>query len=170
MMKLVGYLPEGLLNRFDAAAGFFNTRVQPMLGFSNGLTSGLPYTGNKHSHVPESDVPAVEFEERLFPKIIQRVHAENIQGLSSDALLLLKRAGSADIWGPWLDCDKFVPLLAELERSRAQNTDFADQAMPLTVEVFFSEKDAMIGTGAGPKWFDKCWQLEQRGNRIEYSS
>jgi len=141
-----------------------------MLGFSSGLTLNLPYTEKKHSHVPESDLPDAEFEDQLSPKILQRINTESIQGLSSEALFLLKRSGSADIWGPWLDWDKFVPLLAELERSRAQNTDSADQAMPLKVEVFFSEKDAMIGTGAGPKWFDKCWQLEQRGDRIEYSS
>ena len=169
-MKFVGSLPEGLVRSLDTVAGFFNTRIQPMLGFSSGLTSALPSAGNRYKDMSEDDRKAVEFEEKMFPKILQRINQESIQGLSTDALLLLKRGAREDVWGPWVDLDRFVPLIAELERSRVQKDGSADGAMPLKVEVFYGEKDVMIGTGAGPKWFDECWRPEQRGAGIEYSS
>jgi hypothetical protein len=168
-MKFVGSFPLGLLNQFDAAAGFFNARIQPVIGFGNGLTSGFRPRRNKTPLVSETNSSAVQFEQQLFPKIISRIHRENVQGLNSDALLLLKRAGRADIWGTWLDCDGFVPLLAELESSRTQTIDSTDQPSSLKLDVFFSEKDVMIGASAGPRWFDECWRLEQRGNRIDYN-
>lgn len=170
LMKFVGNLPLGLLNRFDAVAGLINNRFQPIVGFSSGLSSGLLSAYNKSPSISEDDASRFPTEEQLHTKIMSRVYSEDVHGLTSDALLLLKRAENTDIWGPWLDLDSFVPLLAELENNRALTTDSRDQVSTLTVEVFFAEKDSMIGTGAGPKWFDECWRPDQRGNYIHYNS
>ena len=91
-----------------------------------------------------------------------------MQGLGQDALLLLKREEYPGCWGSWGDYDSLVPLLAQLERERCGDNPSA--TTPLRVAVYFAESDIMIGTAAGPTWFDHCWRAEQRGDCINYSS
>ncbi|OHW94834.1 interferon-induced GTP-binding protein mx2 [Colletotrichum incanum] len=55
------------------------------------------------------------FEEEIWQQIIKKVYAENVQGLSEEAILLLKRAEHPECWGAWGDHDRFVTLLAEGE-------------------------------------------------------
>ncbi|MCJ1304401.1 hypothetical protein MMC08_007213 [Hypocenomyce scalaris] len=131
------------------------------MGFSSSLLSALlpvavaPVSGDTNPDVGS-------FEETLRKKSIDYAYAENIQGMSQEALLFLKR-GSPDSWGPWEDYDRYVPMLAELE-------GHLPCANKLKVDVFYSETDVMIGTSRGPQWFDACWRSERRGDRIEYSS
>lgn len=163
-MRVVSSLPSAMLNSFDSAERFLNTRITPMLGFSSGLSTGLGHSA-KHKDLPSEDVDAVQFEEDLVPHILSSIHAESVQGLTSDAYVLLKRTGEHDVWGPWLDVDNFVTLLAEEETARMDSS-----VSPLKIEVFFASSDSMIGTGAGPKWFDNCWASDRRGEAIDYSS
>lgn len=168
-MTLASGLPEGMVGAFDKVAGFFNRNLAPVTGFSGAASdaiSGLiPSLQGKSLYIaPGVDVKLAEFEEKLWGPLIAKVYSENTQGLGQDAVLLLKRQGHDDFWGEWRDYDKYVPLLAEKERSLRSGD------VKLRVDVFFSESDSMIGTGNGPKWFDHCWREEQRGGGIDYTS
>ena len=137
-----------------------------MIGFSTGLSAGI----RKNDSDPSTEATDVQLEGKLRPKIISRVYSEDVQGLNSDARLLLKTSVPDDIWGRWKDLDSFVPLLAQGEDERLHGLNCTDSAEPLKVQAFFCASDVMIGTTAGPQWHDACWRREQRGDHIEYSS
>lgn len=166
MGRFLCTLPVALLKQFDTAAGFMIKRIQPMLGFSFGLNQGL-----RKNHIATSaESTAVEFEERLIPHLVSKIYSESARGLTLDARLLLKTSLPDDVWGPWKDVNLFVPLLAEEEQNYRAGLGAVDLVQPLKIEVFYGESDLMIGTSAGPQWFDHCWSEERRGNYIEYSS
>ncbi|KAI0011011.1 hypothetical protein F4779DRAFT_263560 [Xylariaceae sp. FL0662B] len=169
LMGLANTLPDGLVGSFGGVARFFNNKVGTVVGFSSGLLApvagllkGEPYLA------PGVDVDDVNFEEKLWPLLIKRLYSESVQGLGQEALLLLKRNEHPEYWGSWVDYDRFVLLLADAERASSIAT--ASDALPLKVEVFYAESDIMIGTGDGPEYFDNCWRLDQRGDKIQYSS
>lgn len=164
-------LPVPLVNQFDHVERFVNTKISPVIGFSTGLSTGasasLGFGNKKRLQVKSAeDIAAIELEERLIPKILARCHRESVEGLSSEALLLLKRDAPDNVWGDWLDVDRYVPQLAAIESSKERYATSAS----LSIEVFFGESDVMIGTGPGPRWLDECWRLEQRGDLINYRS
>ncbi|WYZ41799.1 hypothetical protein EsH8_V_000694 [Colletotrichum jinshuiense] len=173
-MTLAGGLPDAVLGKFHAVAGFFNRSVGPAVEMSsvafNRLLPSPQATPPTAAPGPGGNM--AKFEQRLWEPLFKRVYSENTQGLSQDVILLLKRGGDAGYWGAWQDYDTFVPLLANAERSLAAGAAAAAGAgaSKLRVEVFFSEQDHLIGTKDGPKWFDHCWRAEQRGDEIEYTS
>lgn len=165
LMSLAGaVLPESLVGGFDRVAGFVNRSIVPSVRASGAL---VPSFGAK---TEEAVLPAgvdrgmVEFEERLYPRLIDRVYSEDVRGLGQDAVLLLKRDGQAGDWGGWEDYDDYVALLAAAEAAREPG------AGRLRVEVFFAASDVTIGVGAGPKWVKECWRAEARGDRVEFAS
>lgn len=106
------------------------------------------------------------FEERLGPKVMERIFAGGVRGVAADALvLLLKSADTAGGvgWADWGDHDRLVPLLAAALRGAG---------LRLKVDVFFAQSDVMIGPGGskGPQWFDSCWNAEACDGVVEYSS
>ena len=167
LMSLVHTLPAGLVNTFDTVERFVNTTISPMVGFSTGLSSGLRTTARRKYPAKSADeLGWIEHEEQLMPKILERIHRESVQGLSADALVLLKKTGRDDVWGAWRDVDAFVPMLANVEKDIASE----NEASKLKIEVFYAEEDNMIGIAAGPRWLDDCWRPEQRGDEIQYNS
>ncbi|KAH9897433.1 hypothetical protein F4778DRAFT_783016 [Xylariomycetidae sp. FL2044] len=196
LMGLANALPAPVVGAFGGVARFVNQRIVPVAGFSSAVVAGsLPDAlgrsrggggggggGGDNKFLADGVDPAdVAFEESLREAVAKRVFAESTTGLGADAVLLLKRDGAArGNWGPWGEHDRFVELLAdqEEERSRRRRRAGADEgrngatttAAELRVEVFFAEADHMIGTGAGPKYFDECWAADRRGDKIRYSS
>lgn len=159
-MRLTAMLPDSVLCRFDRVAHFFVTKVGSLTPTLGGLSSSISFTtrGSEGGHhVGEEDM-----EDHLRPRIIERIYTDNVQGLSQDALLLLRRTGDPQCWGPWTDYAGFVPLLLE----ELQRGDTGGP--PLRVDVFYSESDMMIGTVSGPAWFDGCWEKIQ-GDKIQYN-
>ncbi|KAF9882299.1 interferon-induced gtp-binding protein mx2 [Colletotrichum karsti] len=168
LLTAAGVLPESMVGALDKVAGFINRNLAPAIGFSGAaigaVSDMLPSLQGKGAYMaPGVDVRLAEFEQKIWKQLIDRVYSENVEGLGQDARLLLKRTGHEGFWGEWNDHDQFVPLLAEKEREL--NAD-----KKLRVEIFFAESDALIGTGKGPEYFDKCWTEEKRGDRIEYKS
>ncbi|KAF6817583.1 hypothetical protein CSOJ01_02293 [Colletotrichum sojae] len=158
LMSLAGaVLPEGLVGGFDKVAAFVNRNIAPAVRVSGSL---VPSLGGKAVLAPGVDGKMVEFEERLWGPLIDRVYSESVKGLGQDSVLLLKRDGKNGDWGGWEDYDDYVPMLA------AEGV----AAGKLRVEVFFAESDVMIGVGAGPKWIEECWRAEVRGDGIEFAS
>ncbi|KAI8631750.1 hypothetical protein F5Y19DRAFT_424702 [Xylariaceae sp. FL1651] len=166
LLRLAGILPDALVGNFDRIVHFFNSNVGPTLKFSGDLVPSLG--GGSDFLRPGADPDAVRFEESLYPELGRRINAEDISGIGQDALLLLKRTEHPEYWGSWGDYDKLVPLLAEVERERYAAATSATST--LKIDVFFAESDHIIGTTAAPTWFNDCWRLEQRSDRIQYSS
>ena len=169
LLKLAGLLPSPMVGSYDHLVKFVQANIAPALQFSSGLVSLVPSLSQSPPDplAPGVDADAVALEESLFPELINRINREDMQGLGQDALLLLKREEYPGCWGSWGDYDSLVPLLAQLERERCSADP--SSTTPLQVDFYFAESDIMIGTTAGPAWFDHCWRPEQRGNCINYS-
>ncbi|KAK1654625.1 hypothetical protein BDP81DRAFT_389693 [Colletotrichum phormii] len=181
LMTVAGGLPETVLGGFHTLAGFSLKYVAPMAGAVSGFfpsmqaVSGLlPASMRMGSaadptHTPAAEVnPMAEFEEKIWPQLMQKVWSEDTRGLSQDAILLLKRAGHSEYWGSWKDYDELVTLLAEAEHN--PDAGVVEGASKLKVDVFWAEEDHMIGVDKGPKWFEDCWRAEQRRDVIEFGS
>jgi hypothetical protein len=110
------------------------------------------------------DRDGAKLEEQLRPHIITRVYADGVKGVGTDAILLMHKVnGTAGHgWSDWGDYDVLVPRLVEILREKGKR---------LTVDVWYAEKDWMIGDGGeskGAKWFDQCWDEEKCGDVVEY--
>lgn len=174
LLKLAGLLPSAMVGSYDRVVQFVQARIAPAIQFSSGLAALVPSLGQSppDSLAPGVDADAVAREEGLFTELVRRINSEDMQGLGQDALLLLKREDYPGCWGSWGDYDALVPMLAQVERERCgAYSGLADAThAPLRISVYFAESDLMIGTTAGPAWFDHCWRPEQRGDGISYSS
>lgn len=167
-MSLVQILPGTLVNQADKFARLINNQIGPLIGSSTVFTAKLvaklipSSTPHADGQVPEQS-EEVKLEEGLWSAIINRIYADGIEGLSAEAVLLTQKAGDPGGWSDWGDYDKLVPRLAELLRS---------QGKKLRVDVFYAEKDIMIGDGGskGPLWFDKCWQADGVNDVIDFHS
>ncbi|KAH7034602.1 uncharacterized protein B0I36DRAFT_360109 [Microdochium trichocladiopsis] len=179
MMGAVHMLPAAAVGTVDTLAGFFNSTLRPVTGFSGGILSAL--TGSLGLAktpvlVDGADPDDAAFEDAVMPEVADFAFRQGCKGMGQEALMLLKRAGPKEVWGSWVDVDTYVPLLAaQVQNTATPGTATAESDSPseehsLKVDVFFSEADNMIGTTAGPKWFDDCWREQQRGKAIEYNS
>ncbi|KXX82332.1 hypothetical protein MMYC01_201299 [Madurella mycetomatis] len=177
-LSILQHLPVSVLANTDKFARLVNNHIGPTLGASFGFTLDIlvklvPASFMKESNVVNDDNDAngganaepegASFEEEIWASIIDRVYADGVQGISVEAVLLMQRIDGVDGWGDWGDYDKFVPRLAEALRAAG---------MRLRVDVFYAEKDHMIGDGGskGPLWFDQCWNETSRGGVIDYQS
>ncbi|KAK2043548.1 hypothetical protein LZ31DRAFT_323203 [Colletotrichum somersetense] len=202
LMRAAAALPDAVLSRFHALAGFFQRSVAPVTAFSgvgfravSDMLPSLPWTTAAAAAAasPAPDAAAAgeveaeaegggaaaaararmaAFEEAVWDRIIDKVFAGSVQGLSEEAILLLKRAEHPGYWGTWGDHDQLVTLLAEGEATAtaAAGGGGGGGGARLKVDVYFAEADDMIGTGEGPRWFEDCWRAERRGDRIDFSS
>ncbi|KAH8648624.1 hypothetical protein BX600DRAFT_517991 [Xylariales sp. PMI_506] len=173
-MQLVNLLPNAVVSYLDRAASLFNGAFDAVsgpgtaLGASSSLIgagfSAITGGGSAAASLTEDD----EFELLARPLWVKRAYAQNVRGLSEDALLLLRKGGQPDEWGSWSDWDDLVPLLAAAETDQRSGGNGADLPK-LRVDVFFAESDVMIGTKV-QGWFDSCWAPEKRGEGIDYES
>ncbi len=164
LLSIVQSLPASVIGRTDKLASLLVKRIGPVLGVCFGASQALVAKITPASSTQESEDVAregAEFEEEIWPKIIESVYAEGVQGVSSDAVLFMRKANGTAGWSDWGDYDVLVPRLAEHLRTAGKR---------LSVDVFYAESDYMIGDGGskGPKWFDKCWDSQNCGDVIDY--
>ncbi|KAK3357957.1 hypothetical protein B0T25DRAFT_622549 [Lasiosphaeria hispida] len=167
--SLLKVLPAGLVGYTDKLARLINNHIGPAFASTMGLSQALgaklapaPVPGGEVEE-PADDVPeGARFEDEVFPKIIERIYLEGMKGISSEAVLLLQKVDGVAGWGDWGDYDELVPRLAQALRAAGRR---------LRVDVFYAEKDLLIGDGGskGPVWFDQCWR-EHGGDVIDYQS
>jgi pimeloyl-ACP methyl ester carboxylesterase len=156
-------LPTSVLNQTDKAARLINNHIGPAVGASFGVSYKLaakirPARPAKPS-TDANDREGARLEAQMWPHVIERIYAEGVKGLSTDAVLMMQKGMTG--WSDWGDYDTGIPRLAELLRADGKR---------LTVDVFFAEEDIVIGDGGtkGPRWFDKCWA--PHGDVFEYRS
>jgi pimeloyl-ACP methyl ester carboxylesterase len=165
-------LPRSVISGADKLARLVYN-IDPILNASSGVSMAMvakltptPVVGQDGggNRVPEG----AKFEEDLWPSIMERIYAEGVQGVGSEALLVLQKVGAADGmagsgWSDWGGYDKLVPRLADALRAAGRR---------LRVDVFYAEKDALVGDGGGKGslWFDRCWGENSRGEVIDYQS
>ncbi|KAJ3528826.1 hypothetical protein NM208_g10030 [Fusarium decemcellulare] len=159
-MTITQAIPNVLMAQTDKFASFINT-LAPALASSAGVSQtlvGLTKTGPQPT---EEDSADTKFEESLDPKLFKYIHSEGIRGMSEEALILMQKLKTVEGWGDWVDYDDLVPKLAEALRRAGRR---------LSVDVFFAEKDSMVGdaTTQGPEWLNKCWEAERE--TITYNS
>ncbi|KAK0711911.1 hypothetical protein B0H67DRAFT_491118 [Lasiosphaeris hirsuta] len=175
--SLLKVLPAGLIGHTDKFARLFNNHIAPAFASSLGLSQALgaklspasaPATvprsegggqgGDDDNGAPEG----AQFEDDVFPKIIERIYAEGMSGISSEAVLLLQKVEGMAGWGDWADYDELVPRLVGALGAAGRR---------LRVDVFYGERDVMIGDAGskGPAWLDRCWG-ELGGNVVDYRS
>ena len=121
--------------------------------------------GHGHGHVV--------FEEGLRDRIGEYIFKDSVKGLGQESQLVLKNGVEKDGWSDWKDVDLLAPRLVDAVRSAAgagaAGGDGNGGGVKLKIDIFFAEKDLMIGDAEtkGPKWFEKCWS-EVEG--VEFSS
>lgn len=165
-LSMAQYLPVAMINHTDKLAKFVNNHIAPLIGASVGTSMAfvaklVPSSSDTKDDGANAD-EAANLEDMLWPRIMERLYAEDVQGLSSDAALFLHKVDDASGWGTWGDYDTLAPRLAEALRAAGRR---------LTVDVFYAETDFMIGAGEGskgPLWFNQCWDQQQTADVIEY--
>ncbi|OIW32563.1 hypothetical protein CONLIGDRAFT_630243 [Coniochaeta ligniaria NRRL 30616] len=167
-LSVVKLLPAGLIGQADKLARLVNNHIAPVIGTSTALSLSVVAKMSSATLLNESggrqgDAEDVKLEEGMGPKIMERIYAEGVQGLSSEAVLLMQKVGSEPGWGDWGDYDELVPRLASKLRAAGER---------VRVDVFYAEKDSLIGNGGskGPKWMDECWSAPGCDDVIEYRS
>lgn len=172
-LGLLQRLPAGVIGTTDKLVSMVN-HVAPLFGSSVGVSLALVEkltpasllasaadgdgVGGGADRMPEG----AKFEADVWPALIKKVYEQSVKGLSGDAVLLLQKVAGVDGWGDWGDYDVLIPRLAGDLRAAGRR---------LRVDVFYAEKDHMIGDGGskGPSWFDRCWE-EGAGGVIDYQS
>lgn len=163
LLSAVQSLPRWLIGNTDKFAKLINNYIGPSIGLSIGSAQKL--VAKAVPSAPSSadaELSEVQTEASIWPKIIDRIYGEGMQGISDEAVLLMQKDEGMNGWGDWGDYDALTPRLAEALRA-AHRT--------LRVETFWTESDFMIGGhGKGAAWFDQCWDEAHCGNAVVYSS
>ncbi|KAK0648581.1 hypothetical protein B0T16DRAFT_456048 [Cercophora newfieldiana] len=169
LLGFVGMLPKGLISRTDSLARLIATRVGPAIGVSSGLVmkmipTSLFKSAPAGTEGGEEEVDEDwEFENGIWGRVIDKMYEGGVEGISEDALLFMKKGDAESGWGEWGDYDRLVPRLVEGLRASGRK---------LRVDVFYAEKDHMIGDAGskGAVWFDGCWEPEggEYGDVLEY--
>lgn len=174
-LALAKMLPPSVVAHTDKLVRLVGNWLAPAIGGSAGsVAQSMPVVlgslgwGRRDpaEEEEEEDVEdgAAKREEGMRAEIMKRVYEEGVKGVSEDALMLLQEGeGMEGGWGDWGDYDALVPRLAEVLKNAGRR---------LRVEVFYAEKDFLIGNGGstskGGKWLDGCW--EGTGEEVEYRS
>lgn len=175
-LRLASTLPPAVLGFADVVARPF---VASSLAWDSLFGAAKSGGGQQQQQArrgedPAADPAMVAFEERLQPRIINRVYAGSVRCIGQEIVLLMKKSEGGGAWGDWGDLDRYVPMLAaqvaEKAAAAAAAGGDAEPSVQLEIETFFAESDNMIGETAGPKWWDECWKPENRGERIHYQS
>lgn len=152
----------------DKLVTLVNNHILPLVGTSAALSVGVLDKLSSASLLREggsqpSVAEDVKFEEEMSPKIMDRIYAEGVQGISAEAILLMQKANGSAGWSDWGDYDQLVPRLASTLRAAHRR---------LRIDVFYAETDSLIGNAGskGQKWLDKCFNAQGNEDAIEYRS
>jgi hypothetical protein len=158
-LAIIQSLPVSMISHTDSLAGLINNHIGPAIGISLGLafktiSKLIPPSPTRNLNPDAEVVLDAEFEDRLWPHIIKRIYDEGVKGISSDALLFMKKGRMH--WDGWEDYDLGVCKLGE---------NMSGWTSKLRVDVFYAETDYLIGKEShkGPQWFNQCWKLARPG-------
>lgn len=166
-MTLVQAVPRSLILRVDRLVTFINSTkeslsrrmVRSCLDFSRKIVSRVSENVKSCGHDRICN-EHTRLESAIRKKTFDGIHLEGIEGISEEALLLLQKVAGQTGWSDWGDYDMLTPRLSKALRLSGRK---------LILDVYFAEKDSMIGDGGskGPLWFESCWENERD---IDYSS
>ncbi|KAF2101244.1 hypothetical protein NA57DRAFT_53220 [Rhizodiscina lignyota] len=150
IMSLASSLPRSLVAQTDKMATFINS-LGPTLGVSAAVSGSVLQLWPQAKPMGREG-PDVDFEEGVRDRIVKHVFAGSVRGLGQETQLLLRNGVEKDGWSDWGDVDVLAPRLAEAVRDV--------RGARLKVDVFFAEKDVLIGDAGtkGSKWFEACWR------------
>ena len=143
-------LPASLVSKTDKLASFVNSTLRPLLGVSAPISGSMGQLWSQR-RAKGREGPDVDFEEGLRSRIADHVFESSVRGLGQEAQVLLRNGAEKDGWSDWGDFDVLAPRLAEAVCGAG--------GAKLRVDVFFAEKDHMIGDAGtkGNSWFEDCW-------------
>jgi hypothetical protein len=174
-----GLLPASLIGKFGALGKFVNQNVVPVVGLSGSLVTGfkalllssdpspgpLALTASNATPTPEPsngspgslqdiDLDDIQVVDELRKEITKFVFAENVDGVSADTQLFLKRTVTWRSPGiDWNDFDYAVQLLSKVisedDRLIGSNRTWA-------IDCFHAENDQLVGE-KGKQWFNDIW-------------
>jgi hypothetical protein len=178
-----GLLPAALIGKFGALGKFVNQNVGPVVDLSGSLVTGFkasllssgpspgPVTLTASTATPtpgsfngssesllDIDLNDLQVVDELRRHITKFVFAENVDGMSADTQLFLKRSVT---WRSpsidWSDFDYAVQLLSKVisedDRLLGSNRTWA-------IDCIHAENDQMVGE-KGKQWFNNIWTLSQ---------
>jgi hypothetical protein len=178
-----GLLPASLIGKFGALGKFVNQNVVPVVGLSGSLVTGfkalllssdpspgpLALTASNATPTPEPsngspgslqdiDLDDIQVVDELRKEITKFVFAENVDGVSADTQLFLKRTVTWRSPGiDWSDFDYAVKLLSKVinedDRLIGRNRTWA-------IDCFHAENDQLVGE-KGKQWFNDIWTPSQ---------
>ncbi|EXJ65244.1 hypothetical protein A1O7_01585 [Cladophialophora yegresii CBS 114405] len=152
--SLASSLPRSVVARTGNMATFVNSTLGPVLGVSAAVSGSVPQLWSlaKPTGCESEERSDVDLEEDIRDRVAKRVFADSVRGLGQETQVLLRNGAEKDGWSDWGDFDVLAPRLVEAVRAGA--------GAKLKVDVFFAEKDNMIGdAGAkGTRWFEACWR------------
>ncbi len=143
-------LPSSLVSQTGKFASLGNA-LAPSIGASVAVSSSVVQLWSQPKALSGREGADVAFEESLREGLGEYVFAGSVAGLGLECQVLLRNGVEKDGWADWKDIDELAPRLVDAVRGVGIET--------LKVDVFFAEKDVMIGDAgtAGPRWFEKCW-------------
>lgn len=149
--SLASSLPRSLIAQTDKMATFVNSTLGPALGVSAAVSGSVLQLWSQAKPIGREG-PDVGLEEGVRDRVMEHVFVGSVRGLGQETQLLLRNGVEKDGWSDWGDFDVLAPRLAEAVRGVGGPW--------LKVDVFFAEKDNMIGDAGtkGSKWFEACWR------------
>jgi hypothetical protein len=132
-------------------ARFVNSTINPVLGVSAAVSGSILQFGSQAKPIDPTD-PDVDFEEGVRDQIVKRIFSESVAGLGEETQVVLRNGVEKDGWSDWGDFDVLAPRLAQALREIG--------SARLKIDVFFAEKDNMIGNAGskGCQWLEECWR------------
>lgn len=151
LWSLASSLPRSVVAQTDKMAIFVNSTLAPAMGVSAAV-SGSVLQLWAQAKPTGREGPDVDLEEGMRNRLMEHVFTGSVRGLGQETQVLLRNGVEKDGWSDWGDFDVLAPRLAEAVRNVGGVT--------LKVDVFFAEKDMMIGDAGkkGNRWFEACWQ------------
>jgi hypothetical protein len=178
-----GLLPASLIGKFGALGKFVNQNVVPVVGLSGSLVTGfkaslqssgpLPgpvaLTAFNATSTPEPsngssgglqdiDLDDIQVVDELRNEITKFVFAENVDGVSADTQLFLKRTVT---WrSPNIDWDDFDDAVKLLSKVISEDDRLTGSNRTWAIDCFHAENDQMVGE-KGKQWFNDIWVSSQ---------
>jgi len=173
LMTLASTLPAGLIGSFDKVIRFMNARVAPVTMWSGDIISSVAQSFKTSPSDSASGEPTAAEKYGMgqeVGEIIEKLQfkwflAESTQAVNEDALLCLKKSGTG-CWGACEDYEEYARLLT---KQREQRHSLDTSGAKLTVDVFFSESDIMIGKG-GQRYFERIWEQDGVADTIDVNT
>lgn len=180
-LSLVQNLPTFLIGQTDKFARLINNYVGPAVGKTVGFSAGLlrpsttPTTQPRETETtPNNEAGSdhnTSFEETLWPHIIEKIYAEGVRGIGTEAVMLMQKGkGMESGWSDWGDYDTGLKRLISALNGLDVEPSGGRKRRRLRIDVFYAEDDALIGPGGdvgdgkvkekgrGSRWFDGCWE------------